>query len=228
MSFFNIIQNYLLPPLCILCGDNGFAHYDLCRACYHELPRIDSNCSQCGTYFKQLRGDLCSHCINLPPPFDRTIAPFMYSQSIAYLIKTLKFHNHYKNARLLGSLLADQVMAENAHADCLIPMPLHRNRYRERGFNQTIEIGRIVSKQLRIPLSLTECIRKRDTPHQVGLSASQRQMNVQDAFAMVRPLQGKRVAIIDDVMSTGASVRELAKVLKQAGVMRVEVWVCAR
>ena len=143
------------------------------------------------------------------------------------LVTRLKFNDNYKNARLLGMLLAEKLQ-NHPLPDCLIPVPLHENRYRERGFNQSIEISRTLARQLKIPLELTLCIRHRNTPHQVSLPAKQRQTNIKDAFSIAKPLSYKHVAIVDDVMTTGSTVAEIARVLKQAGVQKVEVWVCAR
>ncbi|MCX7099415.1 MAG: phosphoribosyltransferase family protein, partial [Methylococcales bacterium] len=100
--------------------------------------------------------------------------------------------------------------------------------YRERGFNQALEIAKTVAKQLQIPLVLDTCIRQRDTPHQTALTAKQRRKNMRRAFALVKPMTAQHVAILDDVMTTGSTAHELAALLKQAGVSRVDVWACAR
>ena len=110
----------------------------------------------------------------------------------------------------------------------LIPVPLHRNRYRQRGFNQAIEIAQSLSRELAIPLNLNACVRLRDTPHQIDLSAKQRRKNMKHAFAARGLSTIRHVAIVDDVMTTGATASELAIALKNAGVDRVDVWVCAR
>jgi ComF family protein len=107
-------------------------------------------------------------------------------------------------------------------------VPLHPNRYRQRGFNQSIEIARHVAKQLKIPLDLNSCVRIRDTDHQTGLSAKQRQSNLKQAFAVTKPLVYQHVTIIDDVITTGSTAAALATTLKNQGVNRVDVWACAR
>jgi ComF family protein len=105
---------------------------------------------------------------------------------------------------------------------------LHLRHYKERGFNQSIEIARAVGKVLQIPVDVNSCIRHRDTPHQTSLTAKQRRTNIKNAFTVLKPIQGLHIAIIDDVMTTGSTVRELASSLKNAGAKRVDVWVCAR
>jgi ComF family protein len=155
-------------------------------------------------------------------------APFLHQGAIRHLIKALKFNADYKNARLLGLLLAEHLKQSTEKPDCLLPVPLHKARYRQRGFNQSIEIARHVAKELQIPLDLTSCQRNRDTPHQTGLPAKQRRKNLSNAFSLINPVKSDHVAILDDVMTTGSTTHELAKLLKKSGVRRVDVWVCAR
>lgn len=171
---------------------------------------------------------LCGRCLKIAPGFDETHAPFLYNDSLRYLISQLKFHQNYKHARLLGTLLAQHLIQSVELPECIIPVPLHRNRYRERGFNQSIEIARHLAKQLSLPLDLNSCIRNRDTKHQTELPAKQRRKNMQRAFTVTHTLNYQHVAIVDDVMTTGATTSALAKALKEHGISRVEVWVCAR
>lgn len=229
-NWLNIIQKKLLPPRCVLCASPGYADLDLCLGCLTDLPRNLSCCYRCGEHFETAIDvpQLCGRCLKKSPAFDETYAPFLYGSQMRYLIGQLKFANDYKNARLLAALLAEYI-ADNAELpDCLIPVSLHPKRYRERGFNQSIEIARHLSRQLRIPLDLTSCIRQRDTAHQTGLPAKQRRKNMRRAFELVKPVKYRHIAIIDDVMTTGATTSALASALKRAGVGRVDVWVCAR
>lgn len=171
---------------------------------------------------------LCGRCLSRQPAFDETYAPFIHQGPIRHLISTLKFGANHKNARLLGMLLTDHLRQTAEQPELILPVPLHKSRYRERGFNQAIEIGRTVAKELQIQLDITSCMRHRDTPHQTQLSAKKRQKNLKNAFSIVKPLHARHIAILDDVMTTGSTVHELAYVLKKAGVNRVDVWVCAR
>jgi len=171
---------------------------------------------------------LCGRCLSLKPAYDETHAPFLHQDGIRHLVTSLKFAADFKNARLLGQLLAEH-LRQNAQApELLIPVPLHPARYRQRGFNQAIEIARTVAKELGVPLDLTSCRRLRDTGQQTSLSAKQRRGNMKQAFAVVKPIAARHVAILDDVMTTGATAHELALALKKSGVDRVDVWVCAR
>ena len=129
---------------------------------------------------------------------------------------------------MLGDLLADAVNAQAVKPEVIIPVPLHSSRYRERGFNQSLEIARILSRRLVIPLDYRSCSRIHATQAQTQLDAKERARNLKKAFAITKPLPYTHVAILDDVVTTGATVNELAKMLRQAGVKRIDVWACAR
>jgi len=229
-NWLNIIQKYLLPPSCILCGNPGTANLDLCEYCCQHLPKNNHCCYQCAEVLPSSANtpSLCGRCLQQSPSFDETHAPFLHQGAMRHLITSLKFNSDFKNARLLGLLLAEHIQLSTERPDCIIPMPLHKSRYQQRGFNQAIEIARTVGKQLHIPIDLYSCQRQRDTPHQTGLSAKQRRKNLKNAFSITGKIQTKHVAILDDVMTTGSSAHELASVLKKSGVLRVDVWVCAR
>jgi len=229
-NWLNIIQNKLLPPRCILCDAPGFDDLDVCIDCFNDMPRNTSCCYRCGIFFETQNDapQLCGRCLHHLPSFDETHAPFLYQGSLRYLISQLKFRHDYKNARLLGSLLSQHLASSVERPECIVPVPLHRNRYQQRGFNQSIEIARHLSRQLSIPLDLSSCIRSRDTDHQTALPAKQRRKNMQQAFLVIKPLAFQYVAIVDDVMTTGATAAALAAALKKSGVHRVDVWVCAR
>jgi ComF family protein len=229
-NWMNIIQEYLLPPTCILCGNTGFNGRDICTSCYQRLLRNNRCCYRCAGVFESpgISPMLCGHCLSSPPSFDETYAPFIYQGEIRHLITLLKFGAHYKNARLLGLLLSEHLEKTAQRPDLILPVPLHKARYRQRGFNQAIEIGKTVSRQLQIPLDLTSCLRHRDTPHQTALTAKQRRKNIINAFSIIKPIQAQHIAILDDVMTTGSTVHELACLLKKIGVGKVDVWVCAR
>ncbi len=225
-----IIQDTLFPPTCILCGNNGFNRLDICESCYHRLPRNNLCCYRCAETFASPIAVpvLCGRCLSETPAFDETHAPFIHQDEIRYLITGLKFGAQFKNARLLGRLLADYLDKTAEKPDCIIPIPLHKARYHERGFNQALEIARTVSLSLKIPIDYASCVRHKDTPHQTGLSAKKRRQNLRRAFSIQKPIHGRHVAILDDVMTTGSTANALATELKKAGASRVDVWVCAR
>jgi predicted amidophosphoribosyltransferase len=136
-----------------------------------------------------------------PPAFDETYAPFIYQGEMRHLITSLKFGAHYKNARLLGLLLAEHLKKTAQRPDLILPIPLHKARYRQRGFNQAIEIAKTVSKELQIPLDLTSCLRHRDTPHQTALTATQRRKNMKHVFSIIKPIHSQHIALLDNELS---------------------------
>lgn len=227
-NWLSIIQDWLYPPTCLLCGDPGAAGRDLCRPCADALPYNRSACPRCGLALTTLQTVECGRCQRHAPAFDATRALFRYEEPVRHLIHALKFGAHYPCARLLGSLLADALRDMEDKPALLIPVPLHPSRYRERGFNQATEIARTLSRRLRIPLDPTCCTRVRPTQPQAELAAKQRARNIRKAFGTLRAPAADHVAIVDDVVTTGATVNELAKALRNAGVSRIDVWACAR
>lgn len=225
-----IIQEWLYPPTCLLCGDDGADRLDLCTGCLNALPRNRPACPRCGLSLPHSSppGVVCGRCQKRAPTFDHGIMPFRYEEPVRHLIHDLKFRSHVPSARLLGLLLAEELSTLKVRPERLIPVPLHPARYRERGFNQAAEIGRVVAYRLAIPLDLETCTRSRLTRPQAELSATERRHNLRGAFRIRKPPQAHHVAILDDVVTTGSTVNELAKVLRAAGVGRVDVWAIAR
>ena len=145
-----------------------------------------------------------------------------------HLLQKLKFNGRLEMARVLGELMAHWLESVCEQLpDIVIPVPLHQDRLRERGFNQAIELALPIARHLGLPMDIRSCIRTKTTAPQSDLSRKARIKNVKDAFEVVRPVSG-HVAIIDDVMTTGSTAHELARTLRQAGATRVEAWICAR
>ena len=146
----NIVQNYLFPATCLLCGEAGQGSLDLCPSCHKALPENHHCCPKCAEPFIKPvpSASLCGRCQSQQFFFDETFAPFIYSGGIRYLIQALKYNAHLENARLLGTLLADNLPGHSKLPELILPVPLHKARYRERGFNQSIEIARSMAKQL--------------------------------------------------------------------------------
>lgn len=229
-NWIDIIQDCLFPPTCLLCGAPGIQTKDLCQACHDSMPKNDYCCFRCGESVETLHESsyLCGKCLKQPPAFDITHAPYLYQGAIRHLIYNLKFRARFENARLLGALLADYLQASVELPELIIPVPLHPSRYRERGFNQSIEIARTVSTNLSIPLDFFSCRRTRNTSHQTDLPAKQRIKNMRNAFSLRKPVPATHIAILDDVMTTGSTVNELAKILSHPKIAKIEVWCCAR
>ena len=218
----------LFTSLCLICDTkNTSSKLPLCDDCLHELPHNLHACQQCGLTIEDTKSSLCGKCQTKPPAYDKTITPYVYDTAIKHLIVELKFKKKLINAHLLGKLLA-QVAETEKSPDFLLPVPLHRKRLRKRGFNQAMELCRVLSKELSIPV-LTNVIEKtKETVPQSDLSAKQRKTNLQSSFKLHRKPPIGSIAIIDDVITTGTTINEIAKLLKKSGVKQVQAWACAR
>ena len=223
------LQYLLLPPICLLCGAAGEAGRDLCAGCAADLPRNVSACTICALPLPAGQAGLCGHCCSHPPPYDRAFAPFCYQPPINFLIRQLKFSARLSYARLLSILFAE-ALAERGGPwpDCIVPVPLHSMRLRERGFNQALELARTAARRLNIPLQAEGLRRIRYTTPQTLLDTHTRQTNPLGAFVLNHSLTGSRVALIDDVMTTTSTISECARILRAGGVVNIEAWVLAR
>jgi ComF family protein len=216
----------LLPAQpCLLCGTSS--HHGLCcAACDADLPRLtEAHCPICA--LPTPGGGICGHCLKRPPPFDHSVAAFGYQFPLDKLIQALKYRERLILVNFLAEALIQRIPAK---ADCIVALPLHPIRLRERGFNQSSLLAHRISRRLGIPLLGNACERVRNTPPQTSLPWKARDKNMRQAFAC-KPEAGvraKHVAIVDDVMTTGASIGELARALKQAGANEVSAWVVAR
>jgi ComF family protein len=222
------VQRRLFPATCVLCGCDAAGELDLCDACRADLPRVLRPCPRCGLPLATETENECGSCVADPPGFTRTLVPFRYDEPIKHLIHALKFNQKLYVARVLGELMAEHYAQQGAHPDVIIPVPLHPGRLRTRGFNQALELARPIAARLRIPINVRACARTRGTVAQSDLPATQRAKNIKGAFEVRERLPVRSVAIVDDVMTTGATVDELARTLTANGVEDVQVWVCAR
>lgn len=215
----------LLPQNCILC-DSACGSQHLCTDCLQDLPYLQLTCCPvCALPAPQ--PEICGNCLKHPPRFDVSIAALNFDFPANLLIHALKYRGRLEIAELLADILA-QRLAGRTRPDLIIPMPLHSTRLKERGFNQAAEIARHVARLTDVPLDVGTVLRVRATEPQTSLPLEKRKKNMRGAFATSRDLSEKKIAIIDDVMTTGTSLDELAKALKSAGASQVECWVTAR
>ena len=222
-------ENLLLPPVCLLCGAAGTPGRDLCAGCAADLPANETACWQCALPLADGHEGQCRHCRSRPPGFERAFAPFLYRPPMDYLIQGLKYNQRLSHARLLGELLADTLDNRGApRPDCIVPVPLHPSRLRERGFNQAVELARPSARRFQLPLLIEGLRRARPTIPQTALDARQRQINLQGAFIATQPFAGRRVALVDDVMTTASTAEECARALRAEGASEVEIWTVAR
>lgn len=235
----------MLPACCALCGDTGGKDV-LCDACIAQFIGQQTarcpvcaaamassaslqNCDQnCGHNCDQI----CGACLSAPPAFDATIVACDYEAPVDHLVQDLKFHARLAFAPLFARLLARAAQQLSVEDALLTIVPLSASRLAQRGFNQANEIAKPLARELKIPLAPQLCVRVRDTAAQAGLPLRQRQLNMRDAFALT--LQGrsavlrKHIFVVDDVMTTGHTLHELAACLKRHGAARVTNLVFAR
>ena len=233
MELVGKIVGLIFPPRCLLCNQPGCDGLDLCAECREKLPWNTSACCCCAiplaqNVYHEETPVLCGRCQQKRPAFDEVISLFRYEADAINMIHLLKFNQQLAYARLLGMLLVDRVKQQAPLPACLLPVPLHNTRLRARGFNQSTEIARVLSRALALPILLDPVVRVRKTGSQSGLHAQQRRQNIKGAFEIVGEIPFRHVAIIDDVVTTGSTANELARVLKKAGVERVDVYCIAR
>jgi ComF family protein len=223
------VQRMLYPSSCLLCLGPGRSGLDLCGVCAAVLPRMRYACAHCALPLSEPGIELCGACQRSASAPDRTLAVFHYAPPVDRLIHRFKFRGELVYGRLLGELLAAAVAeAGLERPELLVPVPLHPARLRQRGYNQSLILARYAGRRLALPVSRRGVERQRHTPPQMGLPARQRRKNLHGAFTVAAPLGVQRIAIVDDVMTTGATVSELARTLRLAGVRQVQVWCCAR
>lgn len=215
----------LLPQDCLLCGQPAGSQ-QLCPCCRDSLPAMPAGtcprCAQPGP-----AGETCGRCQRHPPHFDRLIAAFPYAFPVDRMLQQLKYAHQLALAAWFGKALAEAIALPD-DIDMIVPMPLHQVRLRERGFNQALEIARPLARRRCRPIDTATCIRVRDTSPQEGLTLLARRQNLRNAFACTGDLSGRRILLIDDVVTTGASVNECARTLRLHGAEQIIVLAVAR
>lgn len=212
-----------IAPACLLCRAPA-AGALLCVPCRGELPRLTSErCDTCALPITA--GTRCGACLSAPPHYDHVCAPFVYGFPVDALVQGLKYRNLLAIAPFFGETIAAGL---DTRPDVLIPMPLAEARLKQRGFNQAQEIARHVARASAVPLRPLACRKVRDTAPQAALPWKERARNMRKAFVCDEDFGGKHVAVVDDVMTTGATLNEIARNLKQAGAARVTGLIAAR
>ena len=215
------MRDFLFGGSCILC--RGRARSVLCADCDAELPRLRLPlCPRCA--LASPGGALCGRCLAEPPHYDATVAALAYAFPADVLIQALKFRGELALAPFLGGLFLEK----DLKIDLVLPVPLSNERLKERGFNQAVELARVLANATRAPLDAFSLKKKINTAGQADLPLAERRRNVAGAFECARRLDGARVAVVDDVMTSGATLDEVAKVLKSAGAAHVTNCVVAR
>ncbi|MNF43976.1 DNA utilization protein GntX [compost metagenome] len=218
---------------CTLCDEAADTPHNLCVSCESELPWLGARCQVCALPLPHA-GLTCGACLQRPPSFDRVEAPWRYAFPVDSLITRFKHQAKWPLGRLLGKLLSHHLL----HAfdegltrpDLLLPVPLAERRQRQRGFNQAALLAQWLGEQLHLPLQQHWLQRVIDTPAQQQLDAATRKRNLRRAFALApaSAVSGLHLALVDDVLTTGATAESLARLLKKAGAARVDIYCLAR
>jgi ComF family protein len=216
----------LVAPRCLICRERGSKGADLCASCTERLPWNLVCCLRCGLPMA-VKGE-CGDCLRRPPALTHTRAVFVYGFPLDRLVPRFKFHRDLAAGRLMADLMAAS-LASAPQPEALVPVPLHVHRMRQRGYDQALELARPLATRLGLPVRADLLRRVRATAPQSELDAGQRQRNVARAFAVAtHAALPMHVALVDDVMTTGATLHAAARALLGAGVTRVDAWVCAR
>ncbi|HQQ63540.1 MAG TPA: ComF family protein [Pseudomonadales bacterium] len=230
MSFKNLFDS-LIPSSCMLCNASVRGRKPLCLRCETALPWHDNACLHCAMPLES-SGHVCGECLQQPPVFQHACCAFRYEEPVAGLLNRYKhdrkLHCGYWMAHSASRAIADHYQRHNILLpDCIMPVPLHWRRVQKRGFDQGLEIANVMARVLQLPLQAT-LQRTRNTGSQQGLSREQRQHNLDGAFALRKPVTYRAVALVDDVLTTGSTVSEIARLLHRSGVAQVHVWAIAR
>ena len=218
-----------LGSSCVLCDAVVQREISLCDACQADLPIISHACEVCGIPL-EVTSTICGQCLKSPPKIDYSVSVYHYETPVDYLVSQLKFGKRLSYAAILGFLLKKQLLKKDQQdlPDIILPVPLHTGRLIKRGFNQSLEIAKVVSKELGIPIDYKFVSKSKATQAQSELNLSQRKSNIKGCFKVEKVSTYQHIVIIDDVVTTGATSNELATVLKKAGVKKVGIWSIAR
>lgn len=220
-----LIDQFIPAQPCVLCG--SMSHDGLwCAACDADHPYLNApHCPVCA--LPTPTGEVCGHCLSHPSLFTRTTAAFGYAFPLDKLIQAMKYGEQLALARTFAKKLALRI-DKSTLPDYVIPMPLHPAKLRQRGFNQSLLIAATIVRELDITLLPNSCQRVRDTPPQSALPIKERNKNVRNAFQCDVDLTGKRIAMVDDVLTSGASLSALAAAIQKQGASEINAWVVAR
>jgi ComF family protein len=228
MIFLRSILNLLFPSQCPLCfsHSDNHSHNPICSKCWSTIARYEGPaCSICGLPTVSIYTSICAECLAKKPPFSKINCYGIYDGALKESIHLLKFQGVKRLAKPLSELLVTQCSNDY---DAVVPVPLHIKKLKEREFNQTALLGRFLSRSINKPLLLAALIKTRETELQTAVSGKERRANLRGAFSISQDISGMRLLLVDDVITTGATVRECAATMKRAGAKEIRVVALAR
>jgi len=216
----SITQMRFLASVCVLCNQKHFDSFPVCDSCQLLLTPLGTACQFCANPLTDERLLICGQCIKEKPFIDKAIIPYQFSDIFRYLLHQFKYQKAIYLSQFFAELMLRELKKTKLDIDCLMPIPMHPARLKERGFNQTVLLTKYLSKKLNIPYDLKACIKHKDTQAQANLNADNRKKNIKDSFSLLK-LSHKKIMLIDDLFTTGSTANELAKTLKKAGAEEV-------
>lgn len=227
LSFQLLKQRLHWPVVCALCSCYHRGQYAVCERCFDLFLRITNACRICCVTLPDNNFPICGSCIKEKPSFDQVLCAWRFVEPLRCLLHEYKYTEALYLRSFLVKMMLEALPADGYRPDCLVPVPLHSDRLRQRGFNQAGELARVLARHLKVPVDSNLIKKHRNTVPQVHLNRKQRQKNLRQAFS-TGGHDYQHVTLIDDLMTTGSTANEIAMLLKRQGVARVDVWCCAR
>lgn len=226
-SAFQRVMAHLMPSYCLLCDDQMEWLHGLCENCLQGLPWNTSACRRCALPLAS--GQVCRRCQTRPGPFDTIITPLIYRQPVDRMICELKYSARLAWARTAAGLIVDTIRyRDEPLPDLLVPVPMTLRAVRRRGFQPSTTIARLIGKRLKIRTHESIVGKYRETKRQSTLTHRERESNISGVFEVWQQSVGRKIVLVDDVVTTGSTVAELARILKKTGAAQVRVWAFAR
>lgn len=223
----SITHSLRLPTICALCNQFHRSALAVCSYCIEFIKPLGPACQHCACPLPEKHYLICGQCIKKLPHFDRAFIAYAFEEPLRSLLHHFKYHNGLYLSSFLSHLILNAVNTETTLPQCLIPVPMHSERLKQRGFNQAAILTKLIARKLDLPYDVTSCHKRVNTAPQASLDGEQRQKNLHKAF-YCNPITYDHVALIDDLLTTGCTANELACTLKKAGVKQVDIWCCAR
>jgi ComF family protein len=225
LNYCSTLKQHGMPAVCLACSARATAA-NLCDGCRADLPYLPADkCPSCGV--PSFASQVCGACLAHPPAFDGVLVPCAYAFPLDRLIQSFKYAGSLAVAPLIADLMSAAI-AGAPRPDVIVAMPLSSERLRERGFNQSLELARLLSKHTGVSIHTEACVRVRHSAAQSALPWPERKANIRGAFVGMADLTGRAVAVVDDVLTSGATLDEIARTLKKRGAASVTGWIAAR
>lgn len=223
----SIAQTFRLPSICSLCNQYHTNKFAICTPCHTLLSPLGPACRHCAVPLPDAKFPVCGLCLRHKPDVDQVLTAYRFEEPLRTLLHEFKYRQGLYLSSFITQLMLDAIDVSLYKTQCLIPVPMHPLRIRQRGFNQAAELAKNLGRKLNLPFDLSGCQKVMNTEPQAGLNAMQRRKNINNTFKADRQ-HHQHVTLIDDLLTTGSTANELARVLKNNGVAQVDLWCCAR